>query len=97
MACTVGRDLDHRDRLAEAVGAPFAEQHRGLRERAHALFEEERIAFGALDETLFQRLQLGAGAEQSLEQRIRALRVQRIDTELRVVALATPPVLVLGR
>ena len=40
------------------MGTRRAGKHAGLRERAHAFFQEERVALRALDEMAGQRLKL---------------------------------------
>ena len=73
--------------LAEAIRAGLAHQHLGLHERAHALLEEERVAFGSLDEQALEGPQLLVIAEQGLEERLRGFPGEGIDAELPIERL----------
>src|SRR6266436_2175492 len=89
------RDVDHLCILDQTVGATPAYKGPGLHQGPDALLEEERIAFGPLDEEALAGSELGAVAHQDPEQLIRALRTQGLDSDLTVVALTTPAVAVL--
>ena len=91
-----GGHLDLLDFPREAIVTAIARQHLGLGEGVHALFQEERIALGALDQELLERPQARVVAHQRPQQLLGALGRQRIDAELGVVALAGPAVLVFG-
>ena len=45
-----GRHLDGRECLRQAIGPPLAHQHVGLYQGPHALFQEEGVALGTLDQ-----------------------------------------------
>ena len=91
-----GGHLDGDGILAKAIGAGLSHQHLRLYERAHALLQEERVAFGSLDEETLEGPQLFVIAEQGLEQRLCGFPGEGIDAELPIERLARPGVLVLG-
>src|SRR5262249_45820225 len=63
---------------------------------AHTLFQKERIALGARNEQLRERLQAGIVPQQGLQELVSAHGRQRVQAQLRVIGLAAPAVLVLG-
>ena len=81
-------------RARQPVGAPVPHQIPRLRQRPYRLLEEERVA--SLEQHLLQEVQPLVGAEERPEQFSCALDWQGVQPELRVVGLATPPVLILG-
>src|SRR5258705_5546864 len=89
------RDLDRLCFVNQTIGPTLAGKGPDLYQGADALLEEKRIALGPLDEEALEGSELGAVAHQGPEQFIRALRAQRLDPDLAVVALATPAVTVL--
>ena len=91
-----GRHLNIRESLRQPVGAALAHQNAALDKRSHALLQEERVAFGPLDQRLFEIRQLGALAQQGGKELARALRAQWVDSALAVVGLAAPAMLVFG-
>src|SRR5262249_22318500 len=82
--------------LRQLVGPSLPRQDLRLDQRPDALLEEERIAFGPLDQQSLERLQLNGGPEQGLEQCLGALRWQWIDAELSIICLTPPALPVLG-
>ena len=95
-ACTVAGHLNGRQGLRQAIGPRLAHQHAGLHQRAHALLQEEGIAFGARDQELRERCQAGIVPKQGLEHLGGTGWRQRVEAELRVVGLTAPAVLILG-
>ena len=75
---------------------PLAHECPGLRQRLDRLLQEEWIPFGALDQESLESLQLGVMAEERIEERMGAVRRQRVEAELTVGRLVAPGVLVLG-
>jgi hypothetical protein len=88
-------DLDPVGLPDEAVGAAGAGQHARIDEVAHALLEEQRIAFARREQTVPQLREIGRTAEQSRKQLIGACRLERVDAQLRVMCPAAPPVAIL--
>ena len=74
----------------KTIGAAAALQRPGFHQGAHALFEVQRIALGALDQQAGQRLHGRVGTEQRSQQLLGALAGQRIDAKLGVVGLGCP-------
>src|SRR5262249_42013583 len=66
-----------------------------LDERTNALFQEERVAFGPVDEEPLELTKPWIVSDERPEQLIGACRRQRVDPELSVKSLASPAVLVL--
>src|SRR5207245_5342208 len=85
-----------RQGLGETVSTHRPDQRLGLHQSPHALLEKERVPFGALDQRLLERLQVGGVAKKRVEKFIGVLGHERIEAELSVIAFASPPVLVLG-
>src|SRR5262245_6744698 len=85
-----GRNRQALDRSREPVGAARADQHSRLDQRPHALLKVERIRLRPLDQETPEGGQGVIGAQERIEQLVRALRRQRIDAELAVVCLASP-------
>ena len=90
------RNLDRVQGLGEAEGSTGSNDHPGFDERAHALLEEERIALRAVDEQALEWLQRRSRANEIIEKHRRALGRQGVDPQLRVIALTTPGMLILG-
>jgi hypothetical protein len=101
------RHTNARDLCCQPVGSSFADQRAGFDECADAFLQEERIALGPLDQELFQIVQEpgsahalnsaiitdGAGrAQQRIEQRLGTVLSKRVDSDLRIVSLASPDV-----
>ena len=91
-----GRHLHGWRGPAPGDSARAHHQGAGLDQRADALLQEERVAFGPLDQERLERLKPGSSPSSAIEQFVGALRRQRIDPELGVVALVPPAVAVLG-
>ena len=87
--------LNGRERLFETIGARLADQHSGLHQRAHTLFQEEGIALRAREQERRERRQAGVVSEQRLQDFLGAGRRQRVQAQVRVVRLTAPAVLVL--
>jgi len=79
------------------VGPTLALQYPGLHQCAHALLQEEGIALSTRNEQVCERLQAGVVPEQDVQELVGAQRRQRVQPQLRVIGLATPAVLILGR
>src|SRR5215475_4892460 len=77
-----GRDLKRRGSPGEAICRAVTGQHARFHERPYTLFQEERIALRPLDEQALERAQAGVLTQQGAEQRLGALRGQRIDADL---------------
>ncbi len=90
------RDLQRLHGPGQTIGAALAHEGLRLHEGPHALFEEERVAFRALDQESPERIEFGVGAEERLEELSGALGRQWVDAKLGVVRLAAPGVLILG-
>src|SRR5262245_3578342 len=75
---------------------PLTHEGAGLRQRLDRLLQEEWIPFGTLDQEGLESLQIGVMAEERIEERMGALRRQRVEAELAVGSLVAPGVLVLG-
>src|SRR5262245_22784332 len=94
--------LDGRGHLCrvECPGDPespsLADEDAALDQGADRLLEEEGITSGPVEEHSLEGLERSAGAEKTVQQLGRARRGQWVDTELRVEALATPAVSILG-
>ena len=95
-ACTVAGTWMLGSGLRQAIRPRLADQHPGLHQGAHALFQEEGIALGARNQELLERRQAGVIPQQGLQELVGAHRRQRVEPQLRVVGLAAPAVLVLG-
>ena len=91
-----GGHVDRVEAPGEAMGPARPREDVRLDQRPHALLKEERIATGASDEDWFERLNRGVGSQQGQEQLAGALGRQRVQTELGVVRLAPPAMLVLA-
>ena len=89
------RDLETLDRSAEVIRSAFSHQRFGLDERPNALFEEERVPLGGVDQESRQPTELGV-ADQRVKQFLRAPARQRVDPDLAIVRLAAPAVTVFG-
>src|SRR5262249_34109575 len=89
------RDLNRRNVCRQAVGSGISGESSGLHERSNAFLEEERVAFGAIDQQALERREHCAVTQERLEQLVGVLRTQRVDPELTVVRLADPGVTVL--
>src|SRR4029453_15089597 len=91
-----GRHLDHLGRARKLIGSTRAGERVRLHQRAHSFFDEERIAPGLLREKSFDRRERGVPAQKSVEQLVRAVFRERIESDLVVITLASPGVAVLG-
>jgi hypothetical protein len=87
-------DLEGGRRGHQAIGAPLPRQSTRFHQAPDALFEEERVALGALDQTSCERQQLRPGAEQGGQEFLGDGGGQRIDVHARVVRPAQPTVIV---
>src|SRR5262249_1633860 len=90
-----GRHLAPLPQPGEAICTLVARQHFCFHKAPHALLEEERVAFRALDEQRAKRSQRSVGAEQAVEQALGRLGPERVESNLGVVALASPLVSIL--
>ncbi|MNT02603.1 hypothetical protein D3C72_1371070 [compost metagenome] len=91
-----GRDVQHGRDLLETVMPALAAQHLPLDQRLHHFLDEERIAFGLLQDQVLERGESGGVAQQGSQQFLGFGFAQRIEPQLGVVALAAPVVPVLG-
>ena len=89
-----GTSIESRG-LGESMGPALSREGVRLDQRPHALLEEEGIAAGPGDEDGLERLDGSVGAQQGQEQLVGALGREGIQTELGVVGLAPPAMLVL--
>ena len=90
------RDLKrHGVRRQGILPAPSAQDPR-LDQRPHPLLQEEGIALGPLDQQAREGGQARVIAEQSVQELVGTGRRQRIEAQLRVVALLAPTVLILA-
>src|SRR2546422_787186 len=87
-------DLAGRPRAP--VVATIADEHARLDRRSHAFLEEERVAAGAFDQNRLDRCRGVLTSHQAIEEDVGILRRERVEPELRVVALVAPGVLVFG-
>ena len=90
------RYLCRLHRCRETVGASFADEDAHLDQRSHALFQEEGVPVCALDQQPLEGSERQGVPEQRFEELLRAVRREGLDPELRVVALAPPPVAIFG-
>ena len=79
----------------EPVVTTIADEHARLDRRPHALLQEERVAAGAVDQHRLDRCRGDLTPQQAIEERVGILRRERVESELREIALAAPDVLVL--
>jgi hypothetical protein len=91
-----GRNLDAREHLAQVIGAWGAHQDAMLHQRPHALLQKEGVALGAGDQQPLERRELRVLPEQGIQEVCGARLGQRIESELGIVALLAPAVLILG-
>src|SRR5260370_14944820 len=91
-----GRDLERLRRARHAVGAALAREAARFDEVTDAFFQEERIPVGALDEPGAELRHARVVSQEALQELSGHPLRQWVDRDLRVVALAAPPVLVLG-
>ena len=84
------------ERCGQAIPSWSADQGLRLDECADTLFEEERVAFGALDQEPLEPIQRRVVTEQTAEELFSAAEGQWIDPDLGVIRLAGPAVLILG-
>ena len=73
------RHLDAAERPGQTVRAGGTGEEPGLDERPHRLLDEERVAVGALDDELLERIEARIGAEQRVEQFRRARVAERLE------------------
>ena len=90
------RDLQRRGVLRHVILPAPASQDPGLDQCPHALLQEEGVALGPLDQQARERGQARVIAEQDVQQLVGTGRRQRIESQLRVVALLPPAVLILA-
>jgi hypothetical protein len=91
-----GRHLDTQQCHGQAIHPRLADQHLRFPQRAHALFQEERVPLGALDQALCERCETRIVPEEALQHGCGASGRQRVESELGVVGLRAPAVLILG-
>src|SRR5262249_61973401 len=84
------RDLDRLDGTRESIRARLANDGSRVGQTAHALFEEERVAGGPLDQESLDVGQRRVGADESVEEFVGASRGKGTHLDLRGVA-ARPP------
>ena len=95
-ACTVGGTCTPGRPEAHTISAALFHQNFRLDQCPDALLEEEGVALRAGDQETLQRVHGGIVAEKGLQELFGPGWGQRVDPELRVVALVAPRVLVLG-
>src|SRR5437899_1957332 len=91
-----GGHPDLTGRPPAPVVATIADERACLDRRSHAFLEEERVAAGAFDQNRLDRCRGVLTSHQAIEEDVGILRRERIEPELRVVALVAPGVLVFG-
>ena len=74
--------MDALNGFRQADNCPARLQHVHLDQRADALLEEERSAFGARNQEIFKRLKRAIVAEQGAEHFHGALGRQRVEAKL---------------
>src|SRR6266851_8833957 len=84
-----------RERVCH-LNRTVAHQRTLVEQRLYHLLDKERVALGALDHHAFEWIEFVAVAQQRREHLLRAFLAQRIQPQLRVVALVTPFMAVLG-
>ena len=89
-----GRHLDTWQRLGQAISPRLADQPLRFHQGPHALFQEEGVPLGELNQTLFQQLETGIDPQEALQHALRARRGQRVEPELSVIGLMAPAVLI---
>src|SRR4029453_13195208 len=89
-------NLDRVKSLCQMIGSTIAGEAFGLGQRADTFLEKERVARCALDEQPLERPKRRIASQEHAQQAIRAGFRQGIDSQLRVVALVSPGMLVLG-
>jgi hypothetical protein len=88
------RNVDRVERPGESILPALSYQDVGFQERSHAFLKEQWISPGPGEEKRLERLKRGIRPEQRQEQLVAALARKCVQTELRVIGLATPPMLV---
>src|SRR4030095_4634149 len=78
--------------LRGPIGTAFPDESSHLHEGANTLLDEERVPRRACEERLLQWGQDRFAADQCVEQVVRALGVERVESDLAVVRLAIPAV-----
>ena len=96
MACTVAGTWISGSARASRWAPRSPSEDPGLDQGADALLQKEGIPLGPLDQDRFDPRRAGVVAEEAIEQLAGARRRQRVETELGVVGLAAPAMLVLG-
>src|SRR5262249_56848989 len=76
------------------VGPALAGEGARLYERAHTLLEEEGIAARPLDEELLEGVEAAIVAQERVEERSRAVGLQRVEPNARIGGLGAPAVAV---
>src|SRR5262249_10868833 len=89
-----GRHLDLLNRSRRSIGATIADERTGFDERLDALLDEEGIA--APDQQSLEGLQGRILTKNRVQELARVLGRKRIEPQLAVVRLASPPMLVAG-
>src|SRR5262249_10977593 len=79
------RELDRLDGTRASIRARLADEGSRVGQAAHALFEEERVAVGPLDQEPLYVGQRRVGADESVEEFVGASRGKGTDLDLRVV------------
>jgi hypothetical protein len=90
------RDLQRLRLSRHPVGPSLPDEHLGLHEGLHGLFQEEGVALGPRDQHPLERSNGSVLAQQGIQQRVGAGGLQRVDPQLEVVGLPAPGVLVFG-
>src|SRR5262245_44877736 len=86
----------YRSRLpGQAIRTTLTAQGPRFRERPYTLLEEEGIPARSLGEKLFQRRESSVGSQQRVEHCLRSCRRQRFQSQLTIVRLVGPAMLVL--
>src|SRR5262249_39307111 len=82
-------------RSRQSISARFPGQRLRFNQRSHALFKKERVTLRALDQKSLQRRQTRVTPKQCLEKFLGTRRRQGVESQLPIVGLAAPEVLVL--
>src|SRR5262249_37334242 len=87
------RHVQCLDGPGQAMRAWLADEFPGLPKCTDALLEEERVPSGASDQQLAERLERGVASDERIEQFGHTVLRQRLQSNLRVVRVASPGVL----
>src|SRR5215472_14335419 len=91
-----GGDVEGVEAPREMITASLAHEGTRLRQCPHGFLEKEGIPLSSFGQHSLQRCQRLVVSQELVEQFLGALREQRMNSELSVVSLARPAVLVFG-